>query len=139
MTNNQYHLGLIEDCKNIELVWSKSINLIKNALTSPWDMDFFFVESWRYSILGFFESLIDVGIRFIAVPLMSISSKPLRFLKFSGNSSIFEQPNKVRIFRDIKQAFRRLERFLQSLRSNSIRPVTCSATNGRYFIGVLFK
>ena len=93
------------------------------------------------SPLRFFKRLIDVGNAFIAVLLTSSISKPSRFPKFSGSSSIFEQLDKMRIFRDIKlqYALGKLERFLQSLRSNLIRPVTNSTDNDRSFIGVSFK
>ena len=93
------------------------------------------------STLRFFKWTTDEGRSVIAVPLKFNTSKPSIFPKFSGNSSSFEQPDKLRVFRDIKlqSAIGRLERFLQSLRSNSIRLVECITNNDRSFIAVSLK
>ena len=90
---------------------------------------------------NFFKRTNEEGNSIIAVSLTSSSSRPLIFPKFSGSSLSFEHPDKVRIFKDIKQqqTFGRLERFLQPLRSNLIRPVKCSIDNGRSFIAVSFN
>ena len=78
-------------------------------------------HSWRDSTLRFFKRLIDEGYPFIAVPLTFSSSKLSRFPQFFGNSLIFEHPDKVRIFRDIKLILLgRLLRHLQPLRSSWI-------------------
>ena len=95
----------------------------------------------RDSTLRFFKWTTDEGRSVIAVPLKFNTSKPSIFPKFSGNSSSFEQPDKLRVFRDIKLqiAIGRLERFLQSLRCNSIRLVECISNNDRSFIAVSLK
>ena len=95
----------------------------------------------RDSILRFFKWIMDEGRLVIAVPLKSNSSKLSIFPKFSGNLSSFEQLDKLRVFRDIKLqiAIGRLERFLQSLRCNSIRLVECISNNDRSFIAVSLK
>ena len=74
------------------------------------------------SFLRFFKRMVDEGSSLIAVPLTSSSSRPLRFPRFSGNFTCLEQPDKLRVFRDIKLqiASGRLERFLQPFRSNPI-------------------
>ena len=89
------------------------------------DLDDIPSHQQRDITLRFFKRLMDAGNPFTAVPLTSSSFKPSRFPNVSGNSSSFEQPDNVRIFRDVQlqQEFGRLERILQSLRSNLIRPV----------------
>ena len=76
----------------------------------------------RDSTLRYFKRTTDEGSLVIAVPLTSSSSSPSIFPRFSGSSSSFEQPDKARVFKDVKlqMAFGRLERFLQCLRSNVI-------------------
>ena len=63
------------------------------------------------------------------------------FPKFPGNLSSFEQSDILRVFRDVKLqiAIGRLERFLQSLKSKSIRLVECSTNNDGSFIAVSLK
>ena len=91
---------------------------------------------WR-----FFKRTMDEGNSFIVVLLPSSSSKPSIFPKFFGNLSSFEQSDILRVFKDVKLKIEigRLERFLQSLRSKSIRPVECSTNNDGSFIAVSLK
>ena len=65
----------------------------------------------------------DEGRPVIAVPLKSNSSKLSIFPKFSGNLSSFEQPDKLRVFRDIKLqiAIGTLETVLQSFIAVSLK------------------
>ena len=88
-----------------------------------------------------FKRTMDEGNSFIAVLLPSSSSRPSIFPKFFGNLSSFEQLDILRVFRDVKLqiAIGRLERFLQSLKSKSIRPVECSTNNDGSFIAVSLK
>ena len=91
---------------------------------------------WR-----FFKRTMDEGNSFIAVLLPSSSSRPSIFPKFSGNLSSFEQSDILRVFKDVKLQIEigRLERFLQSLRSKSIRLVERSTNNDGSFIAVSLK
>ena len=72
------------------------------------------------SFLRFFKRMMDEDSLLIGVPLTSSSSRPSTFPRFSGNFTSLEQPDKLRIFRDIKLqiAIGRLKRFLQPFRSN---------------------
>ena len=85
--------------------------------------------------------MMDEGSPLIPVPLTFNTSRPSTFPKFFGNLSSLEQPDKLRVFRDIKLhiAIGRLERFLHPLRSNLVRLVKCSKNNDRSFIIVSLK
>ena len=85
--------------------------------------------------------MMDEGSPLIPVPLTFNTSRPSTFPKFFGNLSSLEQPDKLRVFRDIKLhiALGRLERFLHPLRSNLVRLVKCSNNNDRSFITVPLK
>lgn len=91
--------------------------------------------------LIFFKGKTEEGSAFIAVPLTSSTSRSSRFPKFSGSSSSFEQPDKMRVFRDVivQVASVRLERFLQFLRLKKVRPIKCSTDDGNSSIAVSFK
>ena len=74
-------------------------------------------------------------------PSRDSTLRPLIFPKSSGSSLSYEHPDKERILRDIEQqqAFERLERFLQSLRSNLISPVKYFVDIDKSFIALPLK
>ena len=74
------------------------------------------------SFLRFFKRMMDGDSPLRVVSLRFSSSRPSRFPRFSGNFTSLEQPDKLRVFRDIKLqiALGRLERFLQPFISNWI-------------------
>ena len=88
--------------------------------------------------LRFFKRMMDEGSPLIPIPLTFNTSRPSMFPKISGNLSSLEQPDKLRVFRDIKLqiALGKLVRFLHSLRSSFVRLVKCSNNNDRSFITV---
>jgi len=80
----------------------------------------------------------EVGNTSIAVPFKEISLKPSRFPKFSSKLTKFEHPERQILNSDFKiqMEFGRNIKFLQSVRSNEIRPIKNSTDKGISFIAV---